>query len=386
MPCRRFVAQWWAVETLGDDHQQRRGERHAERRVGIVMPRIQAYALIRFSQALLQSLGASPDEALLVARLLVDANVSGHDSHGVIQIPGYLEAHAGGLIAPNASFTRERETPATALIDGHWGFGHRLAREAMQLTVDKARQCGISAVGAYHCYHVGHLGAYALLAAEAGMVGMIAVNDGGGGQRVVPHGGVAGRLSTNPLAIGLPTGTMQPFVLDISTSIVAEGQVRLKRQRGEQVPLGWLIDVIGRASTDPEDFFRKTGSLLPLGGDVGHKGYGLGLAVDVLAGILGRAGHSQAQMPPYNNGLFMMALDIGRFLSLEEFTAEVRNLIAYIKSCPHDTGVDEIVYPGERAARARQYRWYHGIEIDPETWVRLQSIAQERGIQVPGSV
>jgi LDH2 family malate/lactate/ureidoglycolate dehydrogenase len=152
------------------------------------------------------------------------------------------------------------------------------------------------------------------------------------------------------------------------------------------VPLGWLIDVIGRASTDPEDFFRKTGSLLPLGGDVGHKGYGLGLAVDVLAGILGRAGHSQAQMPPYNNGLFMMALDIGRFLSLEEFTAEVRNLIAYIKSCPHDTGVDEIVYPGERAARARQYRWYHGIEIDPETWVRLQSIAQERGIQVPGSV
>jgi uncharacterized oxidoreductase len=321
-----------------------------------------------------------------VARLLVDADVSGHDSHGVIQIPGYLDAHAEGLIAPGAGFTCERETPATALIDGHWGFGHRVAHEAMQLAIDKARRCGISAVGAYHCYHVGHLGAYALLAAEGGMVGMIAVNDGGGGQRVVPHGGVAGRLSTNPLAVGLPTGDAEPFILDISTSVVAEGQVRLKRLRGEHMPLGWMIDALGQATTDPEDFLRKRASLLPLGGGVGHKGYGLGLAVDVLAGILGRAGYSRAQIPPYNNGLFMIVVDIGRFLSLEEFTAEVRSLIAYIKSCAHDTGVDEIVYPGERAARTRRYRRRHGIEIDAETWRRLRTIAQERGIQVPDSV
>jgi uncharacterized oxidoreductase len=193
-------------------------------------------------------------------------------------------------------------------------------------------------------------------------------------------------LSTNPLAIGLPTGTAEPFVLDISTSVVAEGQVRLKRWRGERLPLGWMIDAMGRPSTDPEDFFRQMGNLLPLGGDVGHKGYGLGLAVDVLAGILGRAGHSRAQMPPYNNGLFMMVLDISRFLSLDEFTAEVRSLITYIKNCPHESEVDEIVYPGERAAQTRRYRRQHGIEIDPETWGRLQTIAQERGIQVPGSV
>jgi LDH2 family malate/lactate/ureidoglycolate dehydrogenase len=350
------------------------------------MPRVQVDALIQFSQALLQSLGGPTEEAFLVARLLVDANLSGHDSHGVIQIPGYLEACAEGLIAPGAGFTRERETPTTALIDGHWGFGHRLAHEAVQLAIDKARRNGISAIGAYHCFHVGHLGAYALLAAEVGMVGVIAVNDGGGGQRVVPHGGVTGRLSTNPLAVGLPTGTVEPFILDISTSVVAEGQIRLKRLRGELMPLGWMIDALGQATTDPEDFFRMTGSLLPLGGDVGHKGYGLGLAVDVLAGILGRAGHSQAQIPPYNNGLFVIAIDIGRFLPLEEFTAEVRSLIAYIKSCPPSTGIDEIVYPGERAARTRRYRQRHGIEIDPETWGRLQIISQERGIQVPDSV
>ncbi|HSF33547.1 MAG TPA: Ldh family oxidoreductase [Candidatus Tectomicrobia bacterium] len=350
------------------------------------MPRVQADVLIQFGQALFQSIGAPVEEASLVARLLVDANLSGHDSHGVIQIPGYIKAYGEGLIAPGAASTMDRETPATALIDGHWGFGHRLAYEAMQLAIDKARQCGVSAVGAYHCYHVGHLGVYGLLAAEAGMVAIIAVNDGGGGQRVVPHGGTAGRLSTNPLAVGLPTGTAEPFILDMSTSVVAEGQVRLKRSRRESMPLGWMIDAFGRPTTDPEDFCRKIGSLLPLGGDVGYKGYGLGLAVDVLAGILGRAGYSRARIPPYNNGLFMVVVDIGRFLGLQEFTAEVRRLVAYIKSCPHASGVDEIVYPGERAAQTRRYRGRHGIEIDSETWRLLRTIAQEHGIQAPDSV
>jgi uncharacterized oxidoreductase len=316
----------------------------------------------------------------------VDANLSGHDSHGVIQIPGYLEAYNKGLIAPGAGFTRERETPATALIDGHWGFGHRLAHEAMQLAVDKARRNGISAVGAYHCYHLGHLGAYALLAAEVGMAGIIAVNDGGGGQRVVPHGGIAGRLSTNPLAVGLPTGTAAPFILDVSTSVVAEGQVRLKRLQGEPMPLGWMIDALGRVTTDPEDFFRLTGSLLPLGEDVGYKGYGLGLAVDVLAGILGRAGHSRVQPPPYNNGIFIIVVDISRFLPLPEFTAAVSSLITYVKNCPPSAAREDIVYPGERAARTARYRRRYGIEIDEETWRRLRTIAEERGVQVPDSV
>jgi LDH2 family malate/lactate/ureidoglycolate dehydrogenase len=351
-----------------------------------MMPRIQADRLMQLAQALLQSLGSPAEEASLVAGLLVDADLSGHDSHGVIQLPGYLDAHAEGLITPGANFTRERETAATALLDGHWGFGHRLAHEAMMLAIDKAHRCGISAVGAYQCYHVGHLGAYAQLVAEAGMVGIIAVNDGGGGQRVVPYGGIAGRLSTNPLAVGLPTGTAEPFILDMSTSVVAEGQVRLRRRWREPMPLGWMIDAVGQATTDPEDFFRMTGSLLPLGGNAGHKGYGLGLAVDVLAGILGHAGHSRAQIPPYNNGLFMIVVDIGRFLPLPDFTAEVRDFIAYIKSCPPETGVDEIVYPGERAARTRRHRRRHGIAIDPETWRRLCTMAQERGIQVPDSV
>lgn len=350
------------------------------------MPRVQATALIQFSQELFQSLGASPEEGFLVARLLVDADLSGHDSHGVIQLPGYIKAYAEGLIVPGAGFTLERETPASALIDGHWGFGHRLAYQAMQLAIDKAQRCGISTVGAYHSYHVGHLGAYALLAVEAGMIAIIAVNDGGGGQRVVPHGGVAGRLSTNPCAVGLPTGTAEPFILDISTSVVSEGQVRLRRLRDERIPLGWMIDAWGRPTTDPEDFFRETGNLLPLGGDVGYKGYGLGVAVDVLAGILGRAGTSRAQIPLYNNGLFMIVMDIGRFLPLEEFTAEVRRLVAYIKSCPPASGVDHIVYPGERAAHTRRYRRGHGIEIDPETWRLLHTIAQEHGMQVPESV
>jgi uncharacterized oxidoreductase len=214
----------------------------------------------------------------------------------------------------------------------------------------------------------------------------MAVNDGGGGQRVVPYGGVRGRLSTNPIAVGLPTGTAEPFILDISTSVVAEGQIRLKRLHAESVPLGWMIDTLGQATIDPEDFFRQTGNLLPLGGDAGHKGYGLALAVEVLAGVLGRAGYSRASPSPYNNGLFIVVVDIERFLAVEEFTAEVQQLLAYVKSCPPASKVGEIVYPGERAARIRRDRLRLGIDIDPQTWNCLQNMARERGIRVPNSV
>lgn len=347
------------------------------------MPRLHLAELLHLSRSFLSSLGAPEAEAALVAGLLVDANMCGHDSHGIVQIPGYVQAHADHLIVPGVRFTRDRDTPATALLDGHWGFGHRLAHEAMLLAIEKASQCGVSAVGASHCYHVGHLGVYVRLAAQSGKIGIMTVNDGGGGQRVVPYGGVAGRLSTNPLAVGLPTGTDVPFILDISSSVVAEGQVRLRRLAGDSLPLGWMVDSLGRATTDPEDFFRHTGSLLPLGGEVGYKGYGLALAVDVLAGILGRAGHSRTPVPPYNNGLFMIVIDIERFLDLAEFTVEVQHLATYVKSCPPISGVDEIVYPGERAAQVRQHRLKHGIDVDPETWRRLQILGRERGIQVP---
>jgi uncharacterized oxidoreductase len=296
-----------------------------------------------------------------------------------------VEACAAGLIVPGVAAVRERDTPATAILNGQWGFGHKLAHEATLLAIDKARQCGISAVGGYHCYHVGHLGVYVRQAAAAGMVGIMVVNDGGGGQRVVPYGGLAGRLSTNPLAVGLPTGNAAPFVLDMSSSVVAEGQIRLKQRRGERLPLGWLIDALGHPTTDPQDFFRQTGNLLPLGGDAGYKGYGLAIAVEVLAGILGRAGYARTPVPPYNNGLFIIVVDISRFLSVEDFTAEVRELIDYLKSCPPAAAVSDILYPGEQAARTRQRRLEAGIEIDAATWQGLQAVARERGIQVPDS-
>jgi uncharacterized oxidoreductase len=147
-----------------------------------------------------------------------------------------------------------------------------------------------------------------------------------------------------------------------------------------------MIDALRRVTTDPEDFFRMTGNLLPLGEDVGYKGYGLGLAVDVLAGILGRAGHSRAQPPAYNNGMFMLVVDIGRFLPLQEFTAALGSLITYVKNCPPGAAREGIDYPGARAARTARYRRRHGIAIDEETWHRLRTIAQERGVQVPDSV
>lgn len=153
------------------------------------------------------------------------------------------------------------------------------------------------------------------------------------------------------------------------------------------MPLGWMIDTLGRPTTDPEEFFSDPkGSLLPFGESMAHKGYGLALAVDVLAGILGRAGFVRAPLPPYANGVLCIVIDIVHFLSLEEFTTEVQDLLRYVKSCPTRTGVREILYPGEQAARTRQLRGREGIDVDAETWSQLQAIARARGIQVPDGV
>ena len=171
------------------------------------------------------------------------------------------------------------------------------------------------------------------------MIGLLCANSHGGGASVAPWGGIAGRLGTNPLAGGWPDGEGGALVLDITTSVVAEGKVRVKRNRGEPVPEGWIIDAAGRPSTDPADFYDEPrGSLLPFGGVMGHKGYGLGVVVELLGGALSGAGCARGRKARIGNGCFLLVIDIGRFQPLAEYAAQVRAFAAYLRASPKAAG------------------------------------------------
>ena len=325
--------------------------------------------------------GVPNDEAEIIAELLVASNLAGHESHGVIRIPQYIGLIDDGLIQPGARVEIERESASHALINGQWGFGHVIAQKAMSLAIEKAKSSTISAISVYNCNHIGRIGSYPLLAAEAGMVGITMVNAGGTALYVAPFGGRDGRLATNPLAIATPTREGHPMLLDITSSVVAQGKIRVAINRGESVPLGWLIDGAGEPTDDPHDLNgTPPGALLPLGGSVGHKGYALGLMIDILGGALSGAGCSGSGNTRLQNGVLMIALDVSNFIALDDFYAHVEGLVAHVKASPPAPGVDEILTPGEIEARQTAQRLSEGIPIDDETWRQIRETAAEVGI------
>jgi uncharacterized oxidoreductase len=345
------------------------------------MPRIQASELRSLGTCIFEGLKVPREEASWVAELLVRANLVGHDSHGVIRIPQYAQAIKSALVQPGASFEIVKESPSTALINGHWGLGQVVARRAMELAIRKAKETKISSVGAYNLYHVGRLADYTRMAAEQNLVGIMTVNGGGASPLVAPFGGATGRLATNPISIAFPTGGSVPFLFDMATSIVAEGKVRVKRNRGEKTPEGWLLDNQGRPTTDPNAFYQEPrGAILPLGGSAGHKGFGLAMVVEILSGILARGGYARQGAKRFSNGTFIVVIDISAFVEPREFRAEIDDLLAYVKSAPTAPGVEAIMYPGEPEAIEQQRREREGIPLEDETWQQLMALAQELGI------
>ncbi|MBI2951624.1 Ldh family oxidoreductase [bacterium] len=344
------------------------------------MPIFSADTLREVAVRILRAVPIPDEEALIVADLLVDSNLAGHDSHGILRLPQYLGMVRDGAILPGAPLKVLQETPATAVLDGGWGFGQVVARGAMDLTVRKARTSAVGAVAVRHCNHIGRLGAYAALPCEAGMVGLLFVNGHAGDQGVAPYGGIARRLGTNPFAVAVPSAQGPPVVLDITTSIVAGGKIRLARARGEPVPEGCLIDAEGRPTTDPNVYYDPPrGALLPFGG---HKGYGLSVMIDLLVGTLSGAGASAPDAPRSGNALLTVAVDIERFVPLDAFREEVRQFIAYLKTSPKAPGVAEILAPGERAFRERERRLREGIEVEDRTWGQILDAARRLGVEL----
>ncbi len=347
------------------------------------MPVFSIDHLRQVSTAIFAAAGAPPPAAEVVAKLLADANAVGHDSHGVIRIPQYISTIEKGEIVPHAEVEVVRQTPAAAVLDGHWGFGQVAMNQAVEMGLERAGNSGVAAITVKNANHIGRLGSYVERVAAANMIGLLCANSHGGGASVAPWGGIAGRLGTNPLAGGWPDGAGDALVLDITTSLVAEGKVRVKRNRGEPVPAGWIIDAAGRPSTDPADFYDEPrGSLLPFGGLMGHKGYGLGVVVELLGGALSGAGCARSRKARIGNGCFLLVIDIACFQPFAEYSAQVRAFADYLRASPKADGVDAILLPGELEKRERQRR-QAGVAIEEATWRQILDCAQRVGAILP---
>ena len=333
----------------------------------------------------LASAGVPGDEAQVVAHSLVASSLLGHDSHGVIRIPQYVSMVREGQVKPGSGVTVVRETGCTALLDGNYGFGQIVARKAMEIAIAKAAVSGTCSVAVRHSSHVGRLGEYPTMAAEQGMIGMAMVNNHGGGLCMAPWGGVERRLSPNPISFAIPTGQGQPILLDMTSSVCAEGKLRVMRNRGQTLPEGWIIDAQGRPSTDPAAFYGPPqGALLPLGGTVGYKGFGLCLVMDILAGALSGAGCSGSSDAVGLQGLFVTAIDIASFVTPEEFQGQVDALIRYVRSSPRLPGTEEILVPGEPEFREEGRRLREGIDVEDETWRQILEAAETVGLDLAG--
>src|SRR5262245_31209104 len=291
--------------------------------------------LRELGEAIFRAAGASQENAVRVTEALVDANLAGHDRHGVQHIPGYVGSIREGLIVADARPSVRHETPVTAVVGGGWTFGQVTAEYATRCAIRKAKQVGLAAVAVVEVNHVGRLGEYAEIAAREGVVAIVAA--GGFAEergQAVPFGGTRAALGTNPIAMGFPTGRGEPMFLDFATTSVAAGKITLARAKGEPVPEGLIVDREGRATTDPNAYFEG-GALLPFGG---HKGYALSMAVEFLGRVVtGSEGFAaEGRGGPYfaRSGTMILALDPGAFGPPAAYRQRADATIERIKAVP----------------------------------------------------
>ncbi|HIN29386.1 TPA: Ldh family oxidoreductase [Candidatus Poribacteria bacterium] len=347
------------------------------------MPVFNVDQLESVGKCIFQAVGAIQKEAEIVAGLLANANLTGHDSHGVIRIPQYLGFIETGHIVLNNEIEILRQTKSSAVINGNWGFGQVIASKAINIAIEKAKSTSVSTVTVQSCNHVGRLADYAQIAADQNLIAMLTVNNHGAGTRVAPWGGSEGRLSTNPICFAIPRESHQPILVDITTSVVAEGKVRVKRNRNEKVPEGWIIDANGNPTIDPNDLYKSPmGAILPFGGTVGHKGFALSMVVDILSGALSGAGCSRESPKKLGNAIFMTLFDISSFVPIEEFYQEIDNFVDWIKSARTAPGFAEITIPGEPENRIEQKRRKEGIFIEEQTWQQIEESAEKVGVDL----
>ena len=348
------------------------------------MPRMKIEQLRELGIAILNALGSPHERSAWVVETLLRANLAGHDSHGFMRLLQYAEFARAGYIDMSADVATLREMGSTALLDAQRTWGQVAAKVAMERAIEIAARQGISMVALVNSPHIGRLGEYVVMAAQRDMIGSAYVNSQTGGNgNVVPWGGIEGRFTPTPLAFAAPSGLDWPVLVDITASVMPEGKIRDHFFRGAQLPENVIIDADGNPTREPKDFYGPpTGGLLPLGGPVGHKGYALGVMIEMLAGGLSGAGYVSEAAVTHGNGVLFQVMDIAAFEDIENFKRRTRELVAHVKSARPREGVDEVLFPGEPEYRAAQQRSRDGIELPERLWQACVKLAAELGLDL----
>ena len=339
------------------------------------MKTLEPARLIAFVATVMQAGGSDAEEADAIARRLVDANCVGHDSHGVIRVGKYLEWAREGWLRPNQKPSVIVDTEALAIVDGNRGYGQVIGEFAARLGIAKAAKTGIAMIGLRNCGHLGRVGDWAEMAAAEGQVSLHFLNTSGA-QRVAPFGGSDRRLSTNPISIGIPLDDADPVILDVTTSMVAEGKLMVAVNKGERVPEGWIIDRAGAPTTDPKAFYDG-GALLTVGG---HKGSGLSIVTDLLAGAVSTGRSSDPDDPVLRNNMLSIYIAPRVYAPDGWVTAEARRFVDWVKGSPPLNAGEPVLAPGDVERRTREGRTKHGVPLDDKTLADLIAAARSVGI------
>ena len=343
-------------------------------------PRVAAGRLAAFISRAFAAAGLTPDDAAALAGLMVEADLRGSDTHGVIRLPLYVRRIRAGGVNPRPDIRVVRDRPSAALIDGDNGMGHLVMRRAAELAIDKARATGVGWVGARMSNHAGPAALYVTMPLRHDMIGLyFAV---GSNNHLPPWGSSESLLGTNPMAIAVPADNEPPIELDMATTVAAYGKVRLKAQRGEQMPVGWMIDRDGKPLTDPKR--ADEGHLLPIGD---YKGYGLSLIIGILAGALNRAALGRDVIDfvketgkATNTGQAIAALAVDTFMPAADFKRAVDQVIRDIRNAKRLPGVDRIWLPGEQSHLKHADRSVHGVPMPKGLRDSLDAVARDLGI------
>jgi uncharacterized oxidoreductase len=343
---------------------------------------VDANELTATTRRVFAAAGSAEAEAEIIADHLVEANLKGHDSHGVGMIPSYLRNLGGGKVKPNEPGRIVSDSGSMVVYDGERGYGQIVARAATDLAIERARANGVAVVALRNAHHIGRVGTYGELCAAAGLVSLHFVNITDQRPAVAPWRGSDGRFGTNPLCIALPgPAPDRPIIADMATSRIAMGKVRVARNKGEEVVPGTLLDSEGQPTTDPHVMYRRPRGALMTFGE--HKGYALAFICEMLAGAVTGSGTMRPERQDaesVTNGMLMIVIDPARLVDRAWLLDEIAAMSGYITDSPPARPGEPVLIPGdpERANRARRLK--DGVPIDEETWREI--VAAARGINV----
>ena len=331
--------------------------------------------LVRAIEAIAAAGGSDAREAKLVAENLVTANLLGHDSHGIGMMPRYVEALLEGGLHPNRRVEVKLDAGSLLVLDGGAGYGQSIGLQATRMAIERALRHGVSITALGNSHHLGRIGHWAELAIEQGLVSLHFVNVISFA-RVAAYGGADGRFGTNPVCIGIPLPGEPPFVLDMATSAVAQGKLRVAHNKGAKIPLGWLLDREGNPTDDPRwGVVQPFGAMQTFGG---HKGYGLAVACELLGGALTAGGtwhYPEGTKRRVLNGMLSIVIDPAKLGTRDAFEREARDYLDWIRKSPPAPGFDRVRIAGEPERETRAKRERDGIPVDESTWSEICAAA-----------